>query len=427
MDKWDVVKLVESRHLISTMEVPTVSSQKPNIVKGIDEAIECLEKSLSNTIEKLTTAISDNSAIMTNLENDGAEAPVTSPLYNANASNSTNSTRVSTPNAISSSAIVIPSFVPSASAGQYFHLLGNPFSDSVFEYDWDELSDIEIRSSPLSMLQPIRSSIRPLTTFRFGSELVESVDLIGNRFYVSTSEALYSIVDDHTKISVQQGCHYTSCCAVDDTKTLISLPQMVEVHRNDSLFSRASIFSIAVNIPNGSKISCLGVSSSEPKLYFISDERRFCISVWNSGSRSWEYRIQLRNYTEHQRMYTSFKFVVYQNILYISIFNEGKVIAVSIDGDLVWSNVISCRKPNGVFATPGYLYVCDSVCGIVLLDITNGTCKGVFLHDEGIQPWSVAVTDSRLAVVDRYYRHNVSRSPIRVRVYRLPQLMAAYL
>lgn len=201
---------------------------------------------------------------------------------------------------------------------------------------------------------------------------------------------------------------------------VIAFDELVQVYQSDALGS-PPLYSLPtpVNMPNNCVFDCVGATNSSPNYFLISDIANSCIHVWCSVSHGWCDIIDVRRFTAS--LIPSFQMCVYNEDVYASFYNEGRIYALSLDGDVLWCNHESFHKPNGITADNSGIYVCESHHGYRCIEVLNhdGSHRQSILSDFVYRPWSIAKFNNVLAVVERRYIHYRERGSIHLTFFDL--------
>lgn len=295
----------------------------------------------------------------------------------------------------------------------------NPMSDflEIDEYPFG-MSPSYYASSEESFDDRNGSYQRSLVTF--GTDLVESLARIGNLLYVCTSNGIYSI-DNTTKTLELPGLYVFSCCAIDQNSALVATRNEVRVYN----MSPSVFCSVRYTLPNSWQATSrvhlvsVGVATGFPLYFFMADVNNACIHVWNASDNHWSPRINTSRYVDSPN--PSFRMAVHQDVIYLAFHREGVVIAANLSGTALWEHRSRVSRPNGLYATNSYLYVCDMNMKIVKLTHGGHFVRNM-LSDELNQAWSVAIVEDRIAVVERFFRHNTQRTPMKLVQYNMNSL-----
>jgi len=156
-------------------------------------------------------------------------------------------------------------------------------------------------------------------------------------------------------------------------------------------------------------------------LYLFATEGR--VLIWSEGHRQWLPDINLEDLMANPYG-GGFELIAVACRSFLSVHLAGAIICLGdfgIDGkyETLWINEFACERPNGLTWDNGLLFVCDGDRNGASITILNADCgevlRRVLTDGWQFRPWSVAVSGDKIAVVDRYYRHNTNRSAMRIR------------
>ena len=219
------------------------------------------------------------------------------------------------------------------------------------------------------------------------------------------------------------------CPIPNSSKVVAIVNNQIEVHKDiDKSGGSTPIYTLPTpeNLLNPCNFQCIGVMTGNRESYVVSDKNNECIHVWRAEPlRQWSESIKVALPSSSGKK-PSFKLCIYNNIIYITLFHDAIVYARTLhNNSVMWTNK-SCRKPNGLCADASGVYVCDGEGGNRCIQVINldGTYRQSILEGYIQRPWSVAICDNTLAVLERYFRINKgARKASSISLYHLNEII----
>ncbi|XP_067943661.1 E3 ubiquitin-protein ligase TRIM22-like [Watersipora subatra] len=311
-------------------------------------------------------------------------------------------------------------------------------SRSISWEDIEETND-EAAGSPDPFEEPVlqasspRSSLSVESVYSVLDEGTNSsvIRIEYPNIYINSISAMPSFV-----LNTDGGCTYTNngtqapwfltgqvvsdICLIGNTgHALAIVDNNIEVHDNAEILElRAPRYTLPPpHMNNPCQFECIGATSGEEIFYVASDTENSCIHLWNSVQSCWCTPIEM---IPHFRQFLrpSFKMCVFEERVYVTFHNESLVFAFGLTGSVFWINE-SCSRPNGLTVNDHGVFVCEGELGNHCITILNldGTFRESILNDFLERPWSVALRNGELAVLERYYRHSIRNGPMTVSLF----------
>lgn len=268
-------------------------------------------------------------------------------------------------------------------------------------------------------------SLSPVLLHRmqFVDTMANTVSCLNRDFIVNNSDGGTAMRLDE---SILHGVAVESCCVITPAKVLVLFSSgTIEVHSYGALMTNVNnpVYRLPVPPAANMKLECIGVSGPEPLNYLFSDYLNSYIHVWHSEYRRWCDPIEVGSLCLQHR--PSFKMCVFMDKVFITFHQHGKVCCVNLQGDPLWSNNINLVRPNGITADASGVYVCEGEINshsVVVFTLSGTVLRNILLGLVN-HPWSIAVKDGRLAVLEKRYRHRLEISPICALLFDIRAIM----
>lgn len=261
----------------------------------------------------------------------------------------------------------------------------------------------------------------------FRNVLIDNVSTSFEYFIVSTNKGSPCLSPDDDRWYFH-GAPVKDVCLLPNSfnEVLVVIGDLIHIYRMEDMEDGPPMRTLPLPTMNKPcKFECIGATSQGPSYYVFSDANNACIHVWLAEvvayTQGWCNPIDVSAFSDHPT--PSFKMCAYSKYIYVTLHHEGLLFALQTNGEIVWCNDTTFCKPNGLTADATGIYVCEGEFGNRCIEILNhdGTSQRSILGNMLQRPWSVALYDNTLAVVERFYRHNPRNSPITVTMFSLDE------
>lgn len=277
--------------------------------------------------------------------------------------------------------------------------------------------DFQLSSYEIAPYPEVENFYDIISNFTFDDHLVSNVLFLEGRGMACTSVGLCPVLAENTEDVRLSGTFVKDACQINAHKMLILTSDSLQVHRIDDNFNSPAIFVLPVPQP-GCQFDCIAVGGYSNSIYFAADTANNLIHTWSSSSRSWGGCIEI-DYL-HYRGVPKLHMCGHEDQFYLSLRNSNEVVAVGVDNYTVWRNNRDISQPTGMAVDENTLYVCQGVhanCCVVLLNL-DGSLRTRILHAMVEIPWAIAVDGERIMVLERHHDHELSRSPIKLKIFQ---------
>ena len=243
-------------------------------------------------------------------------------------------------------------------------------------------------------------------------------------FAVGTQFGLHSPSPDHRQTFTDR--EVRALCRVPHTDNAILIVDgQIEVHRLGDTFGQEQPIDF-LPMPEGMGrpclFECIGATDGEIPYYVVTDINNYCIHLWYRPSRGWCQPFNMRNLAACTS--NSFKMCVYQDKIYVTVYQTGMVSCLALTGEILWVVTEVGVRPTGIAVDHSGVYVCDGEGGNHCINIYrhDGTPINSILGNVLQRPWSVAVCGRVIAVLERYFNDDMETRPMAVTIAHMDAL-----
>ena len=409
----------------STKLLPSISSEKlmtslGDIVENLEHSINSISDELNNLFQEIEMSKDEIPEKSTLAEERGLDDfQNLSDTQNINSANQAAETRLhddqphtsgaQNGNSTTQGQLVVPS--------------------SVQDRNYNENEENTTSGFPRVVEQIVMAVDPRLTTpfyeTSFGGVLVNSLSYISyeGHFLANTSKGCIRIDRKGNLQRYFLDKHVKAVSVITKGKLLVLIRNSLLIYVKEDKTNYQAVYTIPrySKLKSGYEYDCIGVSSPDPTHYVVSEKRTACLYVWNVKMHKWEPPFTLPSLVGKPQSEQNFKMCVSGCEMFVTTYHAAEVHRLTLQGQVIWTNNNTCHRPSGIAADKDYVYVCESekhFTSVAVLDRVKGTRQHCITAPGLLRPYALAVGNEKVAVLDRYYKHNLAMAPIKLLLFK---------